>query len=88
MATKRTDILSILKEEKQFLEKQLKKVDTAIAAFSEDEATAPKTGKKRGPKPGRKVTTGKKRGRKPKIADPAADAEIAGSETVGSPELG
>ncbi|HEY1025495.1 MAG TPA: hypothetical protein VGE26_10045 [Sphingobacteriaceae bacterium] len=88
MATKRTDILSILKEEKQFLEKQLKKVDTAIAAFSEDEAPAPKTGKKRGPKPGRKVITGKKRGRKPKTVAAAPDAETTGSETVGSPELG
>lgn len=85
MTTKRTDILSLLKEEKQFLERQLKKVDTAIAAFSDDDAATPRTGKKRGPKPGKKVASGKKRGRKPKSA---GDAEVQAAETVGSPELG
>lgn len=92
--TKRADILSLLKEEKDFLEKQLKKVVTAIAAFSEEEKNSTaSTGKKRGPKP-RKSTaapkaaagTGKKRGRKPKSAAPAPEDNAA--ETIGSPELG
>lgn len=92
--TKRADILSLLKEEKDFLEKQLKKVVTAIAAFSEEEkVTGTKPGRKRGPKPrkttaaGKATATGKKRGRKPKSA-PAA-GETSGSETtIGSSELG
>jgi hypothetical protein len=93
--TKRADILSLLKEEKDFLEKQLKKVATAIAAFSDEEkVTGSKPGRKRGPKPrkttaaGKATTTGKKRGRKPKSTTPAS-GETAGSETtLGSSELG
>lgn len=92
--TKRADILSLLKEEKDFLEKQLKKVVTAIAAFSEEEKNGTAAaGKKRGPKPRKSAPapkaatgTGKKRGRKPKSATPAPEENAA--ETVGSPELG
>lgn len=93
--TKRADILSLLKEEKDFLEKQLKKVVTAIAAFSEEEkVTGAKPGRKRGPKP-RKTTatakatsTGKKRGRKPKSAAPATEETTTSDTTLGSSELG
>lgn len=91
--TKRADILSLLKEEKDFLEKQLKKVVTAIAAFSEEEGASAKAGKKRGPKPRKTVAatkpsaTGKKRGRKPKSATPPQDTNPA-PDTLGNAELG
>jgi len=93
--TKRADILSLLKEEKEFLEKQLKKVATAIAAFSDEEKiTGAKPGRKRGPKPrkttaaGKATATGKKRGRKPKSVASTPE-ETAGSEpSLGSSELG
>lgn len=93
--TKRADILSLLKEEKDFLEKQLKKVVTAIAAFSEEEKiTGVKPGRKRGPKPrktsatGKVATTGKKRGRKPKATSPASEGTADSDKTSGSSELG